>query len=234
MLLLPGPPRELQAMFTALVREVLNPRSPGRSLVRRIVRIARDAPSRTRKRPCGRCMPSGHGRRSRSAATILASLGQIELHLSARAASPDRAAAAVEAASRQVADVLGLDAYSLDGRPLEQVVGDLLVERRFRIALAESCTGGLLSSRLTDIAGKLPLCGEGGGRLRQRGQGVTPWRSPRVDRRARRGERTCRARDGGGRSGGCDGRCRRRRDRHRGSGGRARRISRLAPWLLPL
>ena len=151
-LLLPGPPRELQAMFTALVGEVLNPRSPGLSLVRRIVRVAGRTESHTEEavRPL-------YAEWARAevpiAATILASLGQLELHLSARAASPDRAAAAVEAATRQVADVLGLDAYSLDGRPLEQVVGDLLVERRFRIALAESCTGGLLSSRLTDIEG---------------------------------------------------------------------------------
>ncbi len=151
-LLLPGPPRELQAMFTAVVGELLNPRSPGLSLVRRIIRVAGRTESHTEEavRPL-------YAEWARAevpiAATILASLGQLEFHLSARAASPDRAAAAVEAASRQVADVLGLDAYSLDGRPLEQVVGDLLVERRFRIALAESCTGGLLSSRLTDVAG---------------------------------------------------------------------------------
>ena len=151
-LLLPGPPRELQAIFTAVVGEVLNSRSPGLSLVRRIIRVAGRTESHTEEavRPL-------YAEWARAevpiAATILASLGQVELHLSARAAPPDRAAAAVEAASRQVADVLGLDAYSLDGRPLEQVVGDLLVERRFRIALAESCTGGLLSSRLTDVAG---------------------------------------------------------------------------------
>jgi nicotinamide-nucleotide amidase len=49
--------------------------------------------------------------------------------------------------------VLGADAYSTDGRPLEAVVGDLLVERGWRIAAAESCTGGLITSRLTDIPG---------------------------------------------------------------------------------
>jgi nicotinamide-nucleotide amidase len=86
-------------------------------------------------------------------ATILATLGQLELHLSARAGSRDRAAAAAKAAALQVSEALGLDAYSLDGHPLEQVVGDLLVEHQFRIALAESCTGGLLTSRLTDVAG---------------------------------------------------------------------------------
>jgi nicotinamide-nucleotide amidase len=53
----------------------------------------------------------------------------------------------------QVQDVLGPDAYSSDGRALEQVVGDLLVERGWRIGVAESCTGGLITSRLTDVPG---------------------------------------------------------------------------------
>ena len=151
-LLLPGPPRELQAMLVSIAADILGPRSPGRSLVRRIVRITGRTESHTEE-----AVRSLYTEWAQAevpiAATILASLGQIELHLSARAALPGRAAAAVEAASRQVAAVLGLDAYSLDGRRLEQVVGDLLVERRFRIALAESCTGGLLTSRLTDVAG---------------------------------------------------------------------------------
>jgi nicotinamide-nucleotide amidase len=41
----------------------------------------------------------------------------------------------------------------MDGHPLEQVVGNLLVARELRIACAESCTGGLLTSRLTDVPG---------------------------------------------------------------------------------
>lgn len=151
-LLLPGPPRELKAILTTAVDDILKPRSPGFSLVRRIIRITGRTESHTEE-----AVQPLYTEWARAeipiAATILASLGQIELHLSVRAASRERAEAAVEAASRQVADVLGLDAYSRDGRTLEQVVGDLLVVRRFRIALAESCTGGLLTSRLTDVAG---------------------------------------------------------------------------------
>lgn len=151
-LLLPGPPRELKAMLTTVAGEILASRSPGFSIVRRIVRITGRTESHTEEavQPLYAVWAQA---KVPIAATILASLGQIELHLSARVASRDRAEAAVEAASRQVAEVLGLDAYSRDGRTLEQVVGDLLVERRFRIALAESCTGGLLTSRLTDVPG---------------------------------------------------------------------------------
>jgi nicotinamide-nucleotide amidase len=150
-LLLPGPPRELMPMLAGIVDQIL-PRCSGLSLVRRVVRITGRTESHIDE-----ALQSLYREWSRAeipiSATILASLGQIELHLSARAAPRDRADAAVAAAVVQVAEVLGLDAYSLDGRPLEQVVGELLVEHRYRIACAESCTGGLLTSRLTDVAG---------------------------------------------------------------------------------
>jgi nicotinamide-nucleotide amidase len=85
------------------------------------------------------------------AATILAAFGSIELHLSARAAQA--ASHVLEAAVAQAVSVLGADVYSTDGRGLEVVVGDLLAERGLHIGLAESCTGGLLASRLTDVPG---------------------------------------------------------------------------------
>src|SRR5688500_6248817 len=151
-LLLPGPPRELKAMLALVLEDILGRRSSGLSLLRRIVKITGRTESHTEEavQPLYR---EWQGADVPVAATILASLGQIELHVSARAASRERAAAAVDAAAKQVADALGLDVYSLDGRNLEQVVGDLLVAHGFRIACAESCTGGLLTSRLTDVTG---------------------------------------------------------------------------------
>jgi len=150
--LLPGPPRELEAMLAPLVEGELKARASGFAIVRRTVRVAGRTESHTEEavRPL-------YGRWSQAtvpvAATILASLGQIELHLSARAASREQAEAAVELASREVEDALGLDAFSRDGRTLEEVVGSMLLERGLRIAVAESCTGGLLTSRLTDVPG---------------------------------------------------------------------------------
>ena len=49
--------------------------------------------------------------------------------------------------------LLGDDVYGVDVDSLEQVVGDGLRERKLTLAVAESCTGGLLSKRLTDIPG---------------------------------------------------------------------------------
>jgi len=57
------------------------------------------------------------------------------------------------AARDTLASALGIEVYSIDGTPLEQVVGQLLLSRGLTIAAAESCTGGLFMSRLTDVPG---------------------------------------------------------------------------------
>lgn len=150
--LLPGPPRELRPMLAALAAGWLGERAPGLSLVRRVLRIVGRTESHTEEavRPL---YPGWAEAPVPIAVTILASLGQIELHLSARARSHPEAEAALDVASSQVIERLGMDVYSRDGRSMEHVVGDLLVERNWRIAVAESCTGGLITSRLTDVPG---------------------------------------------------------------------------------
>jgi nicotinamide-nucleotide amidase len=85
--------------------------------------------------------------------TILAAPGQIELHLTVRSADPAAAEARLARSIEEVSTVLGPDIFSTDGRALEEVVGELLHERGLHIAVAESCTGGLIASRLTDVPG---------------------------------------------------------------------------------
>ena len=77
----------------------------------------------------------------------------IELHLSARGQDVAALDRALEAAVDALAAALGPVVFSVDGRGLEQVVGHLLRERGFRISVAESCTGGLLLGRLTEVPG---------------------------------------------------------------------------------
>ena len=85
--------------------------------------------------------------------TILSSLGQIELHLSIRESCPEGAERRLDRATAELAAVLGRDLFSSDGSPLEAVVGGLLRRHGLRLAVAESCTGGLVTSRLTDVPG---------------------------------------------------------------------------------
>ncbi|MEQ1757475.1 MAG: competence/damage-inducible protein A [Vicinamibacterales bacterium] len=151
-LLLPGPPRELKPMVDGLVAGLLRERCSGRVLMRRVLKIAGRIESQTEEE----LMPLYVRWRNWPIpveATILASLGQLELHLSARAPSGDEATAVLREAVEDVIKVLGADVFTTEGRDLEEVLGDLLLARGFRIAVAESCTGGLIASRLTDVAG---------------------------------------------------------------------------------
>ncbi|HET9361182.1 MAG TPA: nicotinamide-nucleotide amidohydrolase family protein, partial [Vicinamibacterales bacterium] len=162
-LLLPGPPRELRPMLTDLVSGPLRERSSGRSLVRRVVRVAGLIESHVDE-ALAPLYREWERQPIPVAATILAAFGSIELHLSARAeqatsstfaprASADKAGEALDAAVAQIVSTLGDVVYSTDGRLLEKVVGDLLAGRGLHIGIAESCTGGLITSRLTDVPG---------------------------------------------------------------------------------
>ena len=149
---LPGPPRELRPMFDAVARERIAPRSGGHGIFRRVIRVTGRTESHVDEITC----PVYSRWRSGPApieTSILASLGQIELHLAARGATEDAAVRALDAATAELAGVLGRDLVSSDGSSLEAVVGRMLRERAARVAVAESCTGGLVASRLTDVAG---------------------------------------------------------------------------------
>jgi nicotinamide-nucleotide amidase len=150
--LLPGPPREMKPMLESVIAERLATRTGGAGLFRRVLKITGRAESDVD----AQAQPV-YGKWTAQAVpintTILAVLGQIELHLTAQAMSRTEADVALDPAVRELQDALGPSVYSVDGRSLEAVVGDLLRERKLTIAVAESCTGGLLSSRLTDVPG---------------------------------------------------------------------------------
>ncbi len=152
LVLLPGPPREMKPMLEAVIAGRLAPTSQGRGLFRRVLKITGRAESDVD----AQAQPI-YGRWTAQAApistTILAVLGQIELHLTAQAASQAEADVVLEAAVQELQAALGPSVYSVDGRALEAVVGDLLRKRSMTVAIAESCTGGLLASRLTDVPG---------------------------------------------------------------------------------
>ena len=150
--LLPGPPREMKPMLETVIADRLAPTAGGSGLFRRVLKITGRAESDVdaQAQPVYGKWTS---QRVPISTTILAVLGQIELHLTAHAASKTDADAALEIAVRELQDVLGHSVYSADGQPLEAVVGQLLREHHMTIAVAESCTGGLLASRLTDVPG---------------------------------------------------------------------------------
>jgi nicotinamide-nucleotide amidase len=150
--LLPGPPRELIPMLDGPVAAALGQRSSGTALYTRIVRIFGRSESHTEEavRPL---YAEWAGASPPIDVTILAARGAIDLLLSINATSSGAAAQILELEARRAAAVLGDDVYSVEGEPIELVVGRLLKERGWRLAAAESCTGGLVLKRLTDFAG---------------------------------------------------------------------------------
>ena len=151
-LLLPGPPREMKPLLEQAIASYIAPRSAGRRLVRRVLRMTGRGES-----TIDALLQASYRAWAEEPvpvrATILAAMGQIELHLSAVHAEPARAQAAVDAAAVTARDLIGRDIFSDDGAPLEAVVGQMLVARGWTVAVAESCTGGLVAERLTAVPG---------------------------------------------------------------------------------
>jgi len=79
--------------------------------------------------------------------------GEVMLRLTAKAASKEQAEELMAPILTEVCDTLGDIVYGIDTDSLENTVIGLLKEREITLATAESCTGGLLSKRLTDIPG---------------------------------------------------------------------------------
>ncbi len=152
MVLLPGPPREMKPMFEAVIRDRLAPKAGGAGLFRRVIKIT----GRTESDVDATVQPIYGRWQSHDvpiSTTILAVLGQIELHLTAKARDRASADPALDAAVGELRAALGEAVYSVNGLGLEAVVAELLKHRKLTIATAESCSGGLLSSRLTDVPG---------------------------------------------------------------------------------
>jgi len=150
--LLPGPPREMKPMMEGPVRTRLAALAGETRLFRRLVRVSGKGESAVEEivQPIySRWLTQ----QPPIETTILAGLGQVELHLVLQSADAAAAAAALELAVAQLTHALGADVVSTNGALLEAAVGELLRARGWRVALAESCTGGLATSRLTDVPG---------------------------------------------------------------------------------
>ena len=148
LMLLPGPPRELEPMFA----EQCMPRmekieSPYQyhTVSMRVTGVP-ESDLDQRIGPIYSAEP-------RVATTILAAPGDIQIHLRAKAARQDEARTIAEALAVRVEAELGPQVYTRENEPLEEVVGRRFRERGMTLAVAESCTGGLLAERITAVPG---------------------------------------------------------------------------------
>jgi nicotinamide-nucleotide amidase len=146
--LLPGPPHEMKALFEAEVRERLRAKVPPAFLATRTLKIAMLGESLVDAR-----VAPIYKRYTDVDTTILAGAGEIELHFKTSAATREAGQRRVDEVAGVVEDELDDAVYSRNGESLEQIVGYWLQMRNATVAVAESCTGGLVAERLTSISG---------------------------------------------------------------------------------
>jgi nicotinamide-nucleotide amidase len=147
-ILLPGVPSELRAMFEQEIRPRLTRLGHDERLFTRDLRITGLPESEVEQRvsPLYALYPD-------TETTILASPPGIQLHPRVWSRDPAQANQILDEMVKRMALALGEHLYSTEGEAMEEVVAGALTENRATIAVAESCTGGLLAERLTNIPG---------------------------------------------------------------------------------
>ncbi|HTV05652.1 MAG TPA: competence/damage-inducible protein A [Acidobacteriaceae bacterium] len=147
-LLLPGPPAELKPMFDAQCVPRLQEALPRRFIASRVLKAALIGES-----ACDARIAPIYQQFTDVETTILAHLGDIQLNLLCTKPALDLAQARVDALANRIEDELEDYIYSSQGETLEQIVLFYLEMRGATLSVAESCTGGLVSERLTSISG---------------------------------------------------------------------------------
>ncbi len=145
---LPGVPREMRAMFTEKLKPVLQERFSGRRFIKRVVLhtcgVSESAVNQSIQDTMKRKQPD---------VGLTARETGVDIRIVAHGATLEQARSLVDRTEAIVREKLGDAVYGVDGQAMEEVVGALLKQRRLRLAVAESCTGGLVGARITNIPG---------------------------------------------------------------------------------
>ena len=144
---LPGPPREMTAMFESYVRPYLDGKTDG-SMCYRLIRTFGIGESDLETR----LMDIIDGQTDPTLATY-AKEGECYLRIASKRADAAEAESAVEGMLADVKERIGEFIYDCDNRDLWDVVGEKLMERNITISSAESCTGGMFAEKLTSVPG---------------------------------------------------------------------------------
>jgi nicotinamide-nucleotide amidase len=147
-ILLPGPPHELKALFEEQCLPRLRAKLPPQFIATRELKITGLGESQ-----CDARVAPIYKLATDVQTTILAGAGEIQLHLKSRADSLEVAQSRVDQLVGKIEEELGDCVFSDNGDSMEQIVGYYLQMRNATLAVAESCTGGLLAERITSVSG---------------------------------------------------------------------------------
>ncbi len=152
-IMLPGPPREMKPMVEEVVLPYLKDRYEKKILKKRVLHISGLTESAVYDKikevvDIEKRMEGGILRFS-----ILAHLAKIDVEISGEGENELLVDEMLHKARQEIYDCLGDYIYGEDEDTLESVVGKLLLGKRLTLAVAESCTGGLIGDRITDFSG---------------------------------------------------------------------------------
>ena len=148
LIVLPGPPRENQPMFDNYVFGKLKEKSGEVVFRKRVLKVSGLGES-----AIDEAIAPIYSAYERVQTSVLFNKSEVEVHLIAQGKTDAEADALNEEIADRIVEKLGIAVFSKDGEEMEAVVGRLLGERGKTLSVAESCTGGLISQRLTDVSG---------------------------------------------------------------------------------
>jgi len=154
--LLPGPPRENQPMYQNHVQARFEKLAGDVHFARRVMRVSGMGESAVDER-----IAPIYSQYENPLTTILFNSSEIEIHLRAHGRTEDEAEALLDDLSLKIEKQLGNSVFSFRGETMEEVVGRRLAITGFTLAVAESCTGGLIAQRLTSVPGSSAYFTEG-------------------------------------------------------------------------
>jgi nicotinamide-nucleotide amidase len=145
---LPGVPVEMKWMLENEVLPILRARKPQRFILHRRLRTTGISESAIYEKIEQLIDPTGNVK----VAFLPEHLG-VNIRLTAESSDRDEALDVMDQFEQNIREILGTLIYGTDDQALEEVVGKLLLEKRKTIATAESCTGGLIGARFTNVSG---------------------------------------------------------------------------------
>src|SRR2546427_2871504 len=156
--LLPGPPRENQPMYQNHVQARFEKLAGDIHFARRVMRVSGMGESAVDEK-----IAPIYSQYENPLTTILFNSSEIEIHLRAHGRTEDEAEALLDHLSLKIEKELGNSVFSFRGETMEEVVGRRLAITGFTLAIAESCTGGLIGEGGTKHPGSLKYFCAGGG-----------------------------------------------------------------------
>lgn len=146
---LPGPPHELEGMFETAVVPYLKEKFGLQGVIlSRVLKTFQISESLLEDEIKDLIIAQ-----TNPTIALLARKGEVIIRLTAKAATKEAALHSIEAVERSVRERLGDKIFAADDETMEGAVGKLLSAKQLTMACAESCTGGLLTSRITDVPG---------------------------------------------------------------------------------